>query len=693
MAGLSTYIVSFIQIASDVVCVLASARLAKNNEYHKVFFWISCVAFSILTLDDIYYNYVFRILKSDILLSARLVNMMPFLTFQLLQSFGWYYLLRQQKIKIFSQVNLPYLLFSAIAIFVLIHFFVATSSLSVESFSQGIFDILSVSFDMFIWFFTIICLGRSSNRTLALLALSLLMISSSDLTITCLFMVEKDSVAIIQWPHIVWTIGTFLTAIGFMRARNEEKFTFFNSDSIHANCSWWLLMSSLFAFVIGFAFYFFFTGAKKISGIPHAPWDMPISLMLTMIAATLLSNRFSKIMLSQINSFSAAVESFNSGERPEIVINNNINEFRVLGDFIDKSFTRINEQLDSEIKISAQVVHDIRSPLAALEIGIKSLPSSLDESNRLLLRDAVQHIRDITNTLEKNDSFNKPDKNMSSTQLAVLLDNVISDRRLTFNRSVKINQSYGPESYSYFCTVVPATMKRILINVLNNSYEAIGNSDGIIKVNLIEENGCCIIVINDNGGGFSVDTASLFKRGFSTKKSGTGLGLYHAREMLAAWGASIELFSNGNEGAEVKIKIPLIPPPAWFVNQLPLTKNEIIVCIDDSVSVYRGWQERFKEFGYNQKLIYCATKEIFLKKLKYFQHKSATYLIDFEFSGKDYQGYDFVNLLKSFSNIKNKIFMVTSHSDESEIQNYCMNNSIQIIPKNFAVKIPFKIIE
>lgn len=692
MSGFNVYIVSFIQVASDVTCVFASAKLAKSSIHQKSFFLLNCFAFILLTIADIYYNYVFRILKSDILLSAGLINTLPLMFFQLSQSYNWYRLLQQQKVKIFSWFNLPYLLFSATATCILAYFFFTTNRLSVASTAQ---DVLSIALDMFVWFFTIICLGRVKNNTIAVLALGCLMIISADLTMTCLFMFDMNNVEFTEWPHIVWAIGTFLMAVGFLKSNNQEEFTFFSPNSIHANCSWWLLVSSLIAFIIGFIFPFLFTGIKGSRDILYALWDVPISLMFTMIAATLLSNRFSKVILSPINLFTQSIESFNAGEQSEITVKNDIKEFKILSDFIQKSFTRISKQLEREKNISAQVAHDIRSPLSALEIGIKLLPISFDESRRVLLRDAVRHIKDITNILEKNDSNNKANENTIPSQLAVLLDNVISERRLALScHDVKINQLYQSEAYGYFSNVVPSMIKRVLTNLFNNSYDAIGNNSGLITVNLHDHNGFCIISITDSGHGIpSSDSALLFNKGFTTKKNGHGLGLYHAKETLAEWGASIEIFSTEKKGTEVKILIPLVAPPLWFVSRLSLMENELVVCIDDSISVLRIWQERFKSFSYNPKLIYCSTKEAFLKELNYLKYKSATYLIDFEFSGKTYQGYDFTNLLMAMGNPKNRIFMVTSHSGESDIQNYCVRHSIHIIPKNFAVKIPLHLFD
>jgi signal transduction histidine kinase len=691
MPDISVYIISFIQIASDLACVFISAILASRIKQHRVFYVINCLSFIALSFSDFYYNYLYRILKLNILLSAGSIDTLPLIIFQMLQFYSWYTLIKKQN-KLFSWLNLPYLLFATAVTSILVYFFYINNSFAIPSTMK---DMATLSLDMPIWVFAIISLGRTKNSAVAFLALGCLMIISSDLTFTCLFMFDMDNVAVTKWPHMVWAVGAFLMAIGFFKSKKQQDFSFHDPDSIHAKCNWWLLISSLIAFLIGLVLPFFFIESKNVYTIRYALWDVPISLMFTMIASTLLGNRFSKIILSPIRSFSQSIEAFNMGKQSDIQINNDINEFKILSDFISKSFAEITGKLEQEVKISAQVAHDVRSPLSALEIGIRSLPPTLDESKRILMRDAVQHIKDITNILDKSDCYNKSNEMRYPTQVAVLLDNVISDRRLALsNHNVKFNQLYESDKYEYFSNIVPPMFKRILTNILNNSYEAIEKKDGIIAIDLYEEDGMCIISITDNGRGISdIDFKSLFTRGFSTKKDGHGLGLYHAKEALSEWDANIEIMSSLNEGTEVKITIPLVEPPLWFVNQLSLLEDEIIVCIDDSLSVYQTWLERFKSFNGNHKLIYCPNKESFLAELEHLKYRSATYLIDYEFSGKSYQGHDFSNLILMLGNRNNRVFMVTSRSGEKNIQDYCVKNSIHIIPKNFSVKIPLQLFD
>ena len=244
MFDVSNYSISFIQISSDVSCVFISAFLSKNIKTNRLFYLLNFFSFIALTFSDLYYNYFYRILQENILQSAQLLETLPLLIFQLLQSINWYILLKKET-KIISWLNLPYLLFAAIVTAIFGYFFYITHSLSNISTME---DIFTVAIDMCIWVFTIISLGRTKNSAIALLALGCLMIVSSDLTFTCLFMFDMKNVGITNWPHLVWAIGAFLMMLGLIRSKNQINLTFYDPNSIHAKCNWWLLMSSLIAF-------------------------------------------------------------------------------------------------------------------------------------------------------------------------------------------------------------------------------------------------------------------------------------------------------------------------------------------------------------------------------------------------------------------------------------------------------------
>jgi hypothetical protein len=124
---------------------------------------------------------------------------------------------------------------------------------------------------------------------------------------------------------------------------------------------------------------------------------------------------------------------------------------------------------------------------------------------------------------------------------------------------------------------------------------------------------------------------------------------------------------------------------------LEIPNNSIFICVDDSISIWNAWQERFKSIGGNIELKYCSDKGSLLQQLAKLHDKPCSYLVDYEFSGEIYTGADLIKKISSFKKPSDKIYLVTSRSNESDIQNFCLHDDIPIIPKYFALKIPIAI--
>ncbi|MEO6612802.1 MAG: HAMP domain-containing sensor histidine kinase [Chitinophagaceae bacterium] len=104
-------------------------------------------------------------------------------------------------------------------------------------------------------------------------------------------------------------------------------------------------------------------------------------------------------------------------------------------------------------------------------------------------------------------------------------------------------------------------LMQVILNILKNSIEAIDMYaiDKSISISTSLHAGVLILTIRDNGKGFDEKTARhLFTRGFTTKSTGTGIGLDHCRAILEKHGGSIDITSNGiDTGAQTIIKFKI----------------------------------------------------------------------------------------------------------------------------------------
>jgi two-component system sensor histidine kinase PilS (NtrC family) len=74
----------------------------------------------------------------------------------------------------------------------------------------------------------------------------------------------------------------------------------------------------------------------------------------------------------------------------------------------------------------------------------------------------------------------------------------------------------------------------------------------------LDESGYCVITIADNGPGIKEDQLSkIFEPFYSTRKEGSGLGLYIARQLCEANQAELTVDSEHGEGAQFHIRMAL----------------------------------------------------------------------------------------------------------------------------------------
>ena len=104
-------------------------------------------------------------------------------------------------------------------------------------------------------------------------------------------------------------------------------------------------------------------------------------------------------------------------------------------------------------------------------------------------------------------------------------------------------------------------LMQVILNILKNSIEAIDiyAIDKFISISIINHTGLLELQIKDSGKGFDETTGKkLFTRGFTTKSSGTGLGLDHCRAILENHGNTIDIMSEGpGKGALTTIKFKI----------------------------------------------------------------------------------------------------------------------------------------
>lgn len=196
-------------------------------------------------------------------------------------------------------------------------------------------------------------------------------------------------------------------------------------------------------------------------------------------------------------------------------------------------------------EMARQVAHEIKNPLTPMKLQIQRVIRSkekgnpawqerFDEASKILL----DHIDILTETANEFSTFAKL---YSEAHTSIELNKLILEEIALFDNKENLKIEFiGLDDVKVLGPKPQLT--RVFVNLLNNSVQAIGDDEGLIRISLRHsvKEGYYDIVFEDSGPGVSEENATkLFTPNFTTKNSGSGLGLAISRNILERCGASI----------------------------------------------------------------------------------------------------------------------------------------------------------
>lgn len=360
---------------------------------------------------------------------------------------------------------------------------------------------------------------------------------------------------------------------------------------------------------------------------------------------------------------------------------------------------------------ASQVAHDIRSPIAALGMVVSTL-SNIPEDKRITIRGSLARIKDIANNLlekskQKNPTSHINDKHAieatkndeepySNQLLSSAVDVLVSEKRMQYRSrlGLEIETILEADSYGLFSHIQLNGFKRILSNLIDNSVDSV-KERGQIKVTIVPKQGFVVVSVLDNGSGIPSEILpKLAAKGFSYgKKSGNGLGLYHAKTTITKWGGDLQIESEVGNGTCIELFLTREEPPGWFVPEIKLSQNMTVVVLDDDCSIHQIWKDRFDNSTIVEagiKLVHLSTAAEALAWHK--EHNkngedNALYLFDYELLGETHTGLSLIEKLQ----IQDRAILVTSRYEEIPIREKCTKLCTRVIPKGLAEFVPITI--
>ena len=218
--------------------------------------------------------------------------------------------------------------------------------------------------------------------------------------------------------------------------------------------------------------------------------------------------------------------------------------FRIIAKNLKLSQEAIdNEKIAAIGTMASRMSHDLKNPLTVIKTSLEllqmNLGSNLDEKSKKFIKRIEDSSGLIISIIGDVLEFAKSSElHKEKISIKTMFENVISN--IDVSHKVQINL---PEtSLSVNCD--KSKMMSVFSNLITNSIQSIEDK-GIITISAEENSENTIISIVDSGSGIPTDKMTqIFKPLFTTKISGTGLGLGICKNIIEQHGGEISVHNN-----------------------------------------------------------------------------------------------------------------------------------------------------
>jgi len=219
-------------------------------------------------------------------------------------------------------------------------------------------------------------------------------------------------------------------------------------------------------------------------------------------------------------------------------------------------------------EMARQVAHEIKNPLTPMKLNIQYLQQAMKNDNpkikeltNKISESIIEQIDNLSYIASEFSNFAKmPEARPEELELSELLNKAVE----LYMDETRIKVTINKTAENLFVFSDRSQLLRVFTNLLENAKQAIPDDRiGKIDVTLLRDSNNAVVIISDNGNGIPDDVSrKIFQPYFTTKNSGTGLGLAMTRKIIEFWKGSIWFETEEGKGTIFYIQLPLISPAA-----------------------------------------------------------------------------------------------------------------------------------
>lgn len=328
------------------------------------------------------------------------------------------------------------------------------------------------------------------------------------------------------------------------------------------------------------------------------------------------------------------------------------------------------EREKSKVEIAAQVAHDIRAPLTTMSLAVNDLQKTTQAESLIQLKSAIGRISSVVQKISKAHISEENTEVAKLSLIDPLVHSWVSEHNQRYLTGKKIKLHILHKEAAIWGVLQQGEMQTAVSNLINNSFEAQASE---VSLTLTSEKSHWVLQIRDNGAGISKEVINrIFDKNFSSgKSSGSGMGLFQAKNAVEWSGGNISVDSVPGLGTTFTIRLPKETEPAFIARQIEILPDQKIYFIDNDITVLEKWRN---------KCLALKNESFFFTKIEDFKNVGATenlvLVVDQRIGCKK----ESLDMIKNFK-LSSNVYFCGNDFDEQNIQEQLQALRIRIIPR------------
>lgn len=242
-----------------------------------------------------------------------------------------------------------------------------------------------------------------------------------------------------------------------------------------------------------------------------------------------------------------------------------IRQYNLMIDYLEESYEALarSEREGAWREMARQVAHEIKNPLTPMRLKIQMLQRAKqrgDEDLNTRMDNTLEMLLEQIDLLAKIASEFSDFARMSETRIErVNVSGLLSAMNDLYANNSDILFVVKPPIEPMEVSVDNSQIMRVLINLCQNAMQAVaGTVNPRVELSAEREGDNVVISVSDNGSGISLETRKrIFEPNFTTKSSGSGIGLAMSRQIVLNFGGMIAFESEEHVKTTFTVTLPL----------------------------------------------------------------------------------------------------------------------------------------